>query len=102
MDRDDAVIVQALEVRREVAVPEDFAARVMGSLPELPVVRPRARVGRAAAMVAAGVVLVAVFALAPHARPEFSSLSFDLEMVLLAELAGIGWWVGVREAGVRG
>jgi hypothetical protein len=39
----------------------------------------------------APVVAVALFALAPHATPNVKSLVFDTEVILLAQLALIGW-----------
>jgi hypothetical protein len=48
-------------------------------------------------MAAAMVVLtVAMFALAPHAAPDFRNLAFDLELLVLAELGGIAYWLMVR------
>ena len=92
----EAVVTRALEQRQEPLVPADFAARVMRSLPAQKVARPKMRVGRVTAMVAAVVLTVAVFAIAPHASLSFASLSFDLELVMLAELAGIAYWFVAR------
>jgi hypothetical protein len=92
----EAAVIQALELQREPAVPADFAARVMRSLPPQPAARPRVRVSRTVGIVAAAILTIAVFALAPHAAPSFTSLTFDLELMLLAELAGIACWLGSR------
>jgi len=32
-----------------------------------------------------------MFALAPHVTPQFTNFAFDLEMLLLVQMAGIGW-----------
>ena len=94
----ETAITQALELRREPSVPSDFATRVMRSLPAQPTARPRVRVSRTVGIVVAAVLTIAVFALAPHATPNFTSLAFDLELTLLAELAGVAYWLGSRPA----
>lgn len=94
----DRAIEQALQQQTNVAVPEGFAARVRA---QLPAVRPAPRrfwqrmsAGQMAGLVGL-VALVAAFCwLAPGARPDFMSLRFDLELVVLGEMAGVGWWVG--------
>ncbi len=92
----EAAIVRALELRPEPVVPADFAARVMQSLPAQIVARPRRRVGRTVALVAAIVLSLALFVIAPHAQPSFASLTFDIEMLLLAQLGAIGYWLAAR------
>jgi len=95
----EAAITQALEFRRNPEAPEvpaDFAARVMRSLPAQSTARPRVRVSRTIGIVAAAILTIAVFALAPHTTPNFTSLAFDLELALLAELAGIAYWLGSK------
>jgi len=94
----EAAVTHALELRREPEVPAGFAARVMRSLPAQPAARPRVRVSRTVGLVAAAILTIAVFALAPHASPNFTSLTFDLELVLLAELAAIAYWLGSKPA----
>jgi hypothetical protein len=92
----EAAISRALEARREVAVPLDFAARVRASLPAPVPVRPRVGVGRTAAVVGAAVLLVVLFLLAPHAQASFGNVVFDVELLLLAQVGGIAYWLGVR------
>jgi hypothetical protein len=94
----DAAITRALERQPEVVVPEGFAARVRASLPARTKVRERRSVGRTAATVAGVGLVLALCWLAPHARPSFGSLAFDLEMVLLLELAGVAAWLGTRRS----
>jgi hypothetical protein len=92
----DAVIARALEQQPNVAIPAEFAARVMASLPALPKVRARRSVGRIAATAAAAGLIVALCWLAPHAQPSFDSLAFDMELLVLAELAGVAAWLAMR------
>jgi len=92
----EAAIAKAIERRREPVVPVDFAARVMQSLPAQKAARPKRHIGRVVGLVAAVVLTGGVFALAPHAVPSFTNLSFDLELMLLGELAGIAYWLAAR------
>ncbi len=97
----EAEITQALEQKPRLVVPTDFAARVRAALPEQRPVRERRFAGRSlgqdVAMVAAVGLVVALCVVAPHARPSFESVAFDLEMVLFMELAGVAAWLGVRK-----
>ena len=95
---DEAAITRALERQPEVRVPVDFAAKVRAALPAQPTVRVRRSVGRMAAAVAAAGLVLALCWLAPHARPSFESVAFDLEMVLVVELAGVAAWLGTRRS----
>jgi hypothetical protein len=98
----EAAITRALEQQPSVTVPVDFAARVRASLPAQP--RARARrfagrsVGQIAAIVAGAGLVAALCLLAPHARPSFDSVAFDMEMVLLVELAGVAAWLGMARS----
>jgi hypothetical protein len=86
---------RALEQKPEPQIPVDFAARVAGRAVAQPIRRRRstAQFGKLMALVCAVLSGAALFALAPHAAPNVKSLSFDAEVVLLAELAFIGAWV---------
>ena len=95
---DEAAITRALERPPEVRIPEDFAARVRAALPAQPKVRVQRSVGRGVALVAAVGMVLALCWLAPHARPSFESMAFDLEMVLVVELAGVAAWLGTRRS----
>jgi hypothetical protein len=87
----EAAIARALERRPQAMPPEGFAARVVLSLPVGPA-RPRKwSAGKAVAGIAAVVLAVALFVLAPHAGPSFSSVAFDVELVVLAELGAVAW-----------
>jgi hypothetical protein len=94
----EAAVTRALEQPPEVAVPVDFAARVKAALPAQPKARARRFAGRSlgqtAATVAAVGLVVALCVLAPHVRPSFDSVAFDMEMVLLVELAAVVAWLG--------
>jgi hypothetical protein len=94
----DAAITRALERQPEVVVPVDFAAKVRAALPVQPKVRERRSVSRIAAGAAAVGLLLALCWLAPHARPSFESVAFDLEMVLVVELVGVAAWLGMRRS----
>lgn len=91
-------ITRALDRKPEVTVPVDFAAKVRASLPAQPKVRVQRSAGRMAAGVGAAGLLVALCWLAPHARPSFASVAFDLEMVLVLELVGVAAWLGMRRS----
>ncbi len=89
-------IDRALERQPPVEVPEGFAARVAQSMPARAVRRGRWAVapgsaGKTAALAAAGLLAVALFVLAPHAGASFSSVAFDVELLVLAELAALGY-----------
>jgi hypothetical protein len=92
----EADLTRTLERQPVVVVPEGFAARVAGSLPPRRPVRRRVQTGRTVAMVAAWIVALTMFALAPHAAPNFGNLTFDMELLLLAQLAAIAYWLGAR------
>jgi hypothetical protein len=92
----DAAITRALERQLEVMIPTGFAARVRASLPPQPMVRERRSAGRIAATAAAAGLIVGLCWLAPHARPSFESVAFDMEMLMLIELAGVAAWLAMR------
>jgi hypothetical protein len=92
----EAAVTRALERQPEVMVPAGFAARVRASLPPQPKMREHRSVGRIAATAAAAGLIVGLCWLAPHARPSFESLAFDMEMLMLIELAGVGAWLAMR------
>jgi len=91
--RFEAALQRALETPPPVAVPEAFAARVRSALPKPASLRQRASAGRQAGLAAAVILLLAVFWLAPHTAPHFTSLAFDMEILLLLELAGVMAWL---------
>ena len=98
----EAAITRALEQQPSVTVPMDFAARVKAALPVQPKTRARRFAGRSlgqmAATVAGAGLVVALCLLAPHVRPSFDSVAFDMEMVLLLELAGVAAWLGTARS----
>jgi hypothetical protein len=88
----DRRIDGALGSKPSPRIPEAFAEKVVARAMALPQRRTRrAPVGRTIAWASAAALTSALFALAPHAAPSFSSLSFDAELVLLLELAGLSW-----------
>ncbi len=96
----EAEIVRVLEQKPVVRVPVDFAARVRAALPPEPKVRAGRFAGRSLGRLVGGAaavaLVVALCLLAPHARPSFESVAFDLEMVMLVELCGVAVWLGRR------
>ena len=92
----EGAITRALEERREIAVPEDFAARVCSSLPAKAAVRRKMSVGKTVAMVMVVVTLSAVFVLASRAPMNFANLAFDVECALMLQLAAIMYWLAAR------
>jgi len=95
----EAAITRALEKKPEVAVPAEFAGRVMRSLPPRRR-RPKMPVGRAAVLAGMLALVLTMFALAPEVKPQITNFAFDLELLLLVQMAGIGWWffrAGVRD-----
>jgi len=86
----DASITRALEKQPEVVVPAEFAGRVMRSLPPRRQ-RRKIPVGRAGLVTGMMALLLAMFVLAPHATPQWTNFAFDVEVLLLVQMAGIGW-----------
>lgn len=88
-------IDRAIEHKPEVQIPADFAAKVAARVVTQPLRRRRFKpqFGPTIALVSAPLAAMALFMLAPHSSPNLKSLSFDAEVVLLAELAFIGWWI---------
>ncbi len=95
----DAAITRAIEQPPEIAIPDNFAARVRAGLPAQPQMRRRTSVARAAGTGAAAAALVALCWLAPHSTPNFQSMAFDVELALLAEVAAIAAWLARRPEG---
>jgi hypothetical protein len=91
----EARIDRAIEQKPDVQIPADFAAKIAASAVVQPSRRRRFKpqFGPMIALLSAPLAAVALFALAPHTSPNLKSLSFDAEVVLLAELAFIGWWI---------
>jgi hypothetical protein len=88
-------IDRAIEHKPGVQIPGNFAAKVAARAVTQPQRRRRYKpqFGPMIALLSAPLAALALFALAPHTSPNFKSLSFDAEVVLLAELAFIGWWL---------
>ena len=101
----DARVERALEQAPAVRVPHGFAARVTAAAVAQPIpvtvrVRRRFTMSRAMLVTAMVVLAVALFVVAPLAGTKVESWPFALEMVLLAQLAAVGW--GVARQGHRG
>lgn len=92
----EAVLTRRLESAPVVDVPLDFAARVRAALPPVRKRRAPMALGRKTALVGLVVLSLSLFALAPHAAPTFGNVAFDLELLVIAELGGIAYWLMVR------
>jgi hypothetical protein len=88
-------IDRAIEHKPDVQIPANFAAKVAAHAVAQPRRRRRYKpqFGPMIALLSAPLAALALFALAPHSAPNVKNLSFDAEVVLLAELAFIGWWI---------
>ena len=95
-EMNDEAITRALEAQPVVVIPEGFAARVMSALPAQPAVKARRSVAKIAATAAVAGLIVGLCWLAPHARPNFESVAFDMELLMLCELAGVAAWLSMR------
>ena len=95
----EATVLQVLEQAPHVTIPEGFAKRLAHTACEQPVstsdlsrqavARFHGGVTPVVASVAAVLLFVALFAFAPHLKPSFLDLHFDLELLLLGELSGV-------------
>lgn len=95
------VLEQTLARTPEPVIPADFAARISANLPPLPPVRKPMRLGRPVALASIGILALAMFLVAPHTSPSFTSLAFDVELLLLLQMGGIGYWLTMRESRSR-
>jgi len=88
-------IDRAMERKPDVQIPADFAAKIAARAVAQPLRRRgyRPQFGPMIALFSVPLAALALFVLAPHATPNLKSLSFDAEVVLLAELGFIGWWI---------
>jgi hypothetical protein len=96
----EAMMTRALERQPAVVVPEDFAAKMRAALPMQRRVRERRSAGRIVAFVGAAVLMVALCVLAPYARPSFENVAFDLELLMVAEMAAVAAWLAMRRDGI--
>jgi hypothetical protein len=94
----DAAMIRALEQPPAVAIPADFAARVARSLPPVAAARRPIYAGRTVASIAVGVLLVALFVVAPHSQPSFANVAFDVEILLIAQVGAIAYWLSGKRA----
>jgi hypothetical protein len=95
----EAAITRALEHAPEVsaaAIPSYFSARVVAALPKQRAARPVMRTGRTVAVVALVVLAIVLFALAPHVTASFTSVTFYIELIVLAQLGAIAYWLAAK------
>jgi len=91
-------LIQVLETRPSVRIPEDFALRVAGKAPAGLASRgfvPASSVGRRVAWAAAAVLLLAMLALAPSVGVGLRTNQW-VEIGLAIEFAGLTAWLTLR------
>ena len=97
----EGAVVRALERRPEVPVPEDFAAKMVCLLP--PKERPRTALrpiyGHIAGYIGAVLTMI-VLAVLTRSHPEAiqpgQGFLFGVEMLLVAQLLAVGYWLGMK------
>jgi hypothetical protein len=103
-DNQESMLTSALERRPEITIPADFHQRLHASIAAEPAVPTKMPVsfGRATAYLAAfclAVVLVGLTVLYPNAVKAPESMTFILELIILAQLMAVGFWLGMRREG---
>ena len=97
----DAWLTTVLDEKPEVAIPQDFAARIAAQLPaRLPqraVSRRPPHLGLAGAMAVVTVLLVACFA---GPDPAHSWIGVVFVMLVATEIAGLALWLGPKRSGL--
>lgn len=99
-DEFNATLLRALETPPQIVAPQDFAARVMGRIPQT--AKPRTRFantvltatdyGRKAIFGALGLLLVLMLAITPATRTSSTWMIFQL--VLLVQFSVLVLWLG--------
>ena len=97
----ESLLTAALERKPDIAIPADFHLRLHASIAAEPAIpaRTQLRFARVTAYVAAfclAIFLVALTALYPEAVKAPESMTFILELMLLAQLMAVGFWLGTR------
>ena len=93
---EDALLTRTLDRKPRVVVPEGFAARVAAALPPHAPRRAPRSFGSLISLAAAMIVTLVMFALAPAAHPVLTNFAFDMELLMLVQLCGIGWYYALR------
>lgn len=96
----DVWLTLALEVKPEVAIPEDFAARIAAMSPARPqkpqTVRTTRHWGMISAIVVVAVLLMICFG---GPRPANSGLGLVFTLLVATEIAGLALWLAPRWSG---
>lgn len=100
----ESMLTTALERKPDIAVPADFQLRLRAALSAEPYQRPTTHISfaRATAYIVAAcmaVVLAVLAALHPDAVKAPESMSFALEIIIVAQLMAVGFWLGTRREG---
>jgi hypothetical protein len=100
-DNQESMLTAVLERKPAIAIPADFHLRLRASIAAEPASRANTHVSfaRATAYFAAfclAFVLVALTVIYPNAIKAPESMTFVLELMLLAQLMAVGFWLGMR------
>jgi len=100
----ESTLIAALERKPAIAVPADFHLRLRAVLANEPARRPVRRISfaRSTAYVTAACMAVALIVLTmlyPEAIRVPESMIFILELLIVAQLMAVGFWLGTRREG---
>jgi len=94
----DGSLTVMLDIKPEVEIPRDFAARVVASLPAKTAARSRSprHAGLITAMAAIAILLVVCFA---GAKPADNWTGLVFMLLVATEVAGIALWLAPKHSG---
>jgi hypothetical protein len=94
----DVSLTVMLDIKPEVEIPRDFAARVVASLPAKTAARSRSprHAGLITAMAAIAILLVVCFA---GAKPADNWTGLVFMLLVATEVAGIALWLAPKHSG---
>jgi len=97
----DRQLTEALEAVPHIVIPDDFAARVMNRVPARTVwthsLPARVSVGRRVALIAAGVLLIAMLGFAAPTHDANQLTRTAAEWAFAAEFAVLTVWLSLRQ-----
>jgi hypothetical protein len=98
---EESTLIAALERKPAIAIPADFHLQLRASIAAEPPRRatPQTSFARTTAHIAAvclAIVLAILTVRYPNAIQAPESMMFILELILVAQLMAVGWWLGVR------
>lgn len=100
----ESTLIAALERKPKITVPADFHLRLRATLATEPTWRPArrpsfARVTAYVAAVCMAAALIVLTMLYPEAIKAPESMTFILELLIVAQLMAVGFWLGTRSEG---